>query len=415
MNYTNILKIVISFLLVNQSAAQNFDPNTKIMSIPKLDVGGDEYLNVKLRLISAELISFEQPSPGNIEPSITDIHLPHDFGVETLEIRNTNNSDIIKYTISSPSGNWLRVNEISKKDSTGTSYIIKISFDKNNGKSRSANLVLTKNQNSPINIFLSQSASETRVPVSNYSEGPHGFSFEYESFLSANRPYSYSVVEAPLNPIRFGHSSERFELRHGDCGGQDCGRSDGSRERSEVSQNGDQNLEGKTYWYGWSMYVPHDFPEVGNIPGTSKTQTFAQFHQNPLNPDSGWYPAWMFGKEFNGDFIVRSFPTYNNPPYVSNSYKLIDKNYFTSRWHDFLVNSKWSTRSDGFMKIWVNGVKKVDYNGPTMSPNNKWVYFKYGAYRPSDTNNLGSTVIYFDEIRRGNQRSDVDILSIDLD
>jgi len=51
-------------------------------------------------------------------------------------------------------------------------------------------------------------------------------------------------------------------------------------------------------------------------------------------------------------------------------------------------------------------VLAVDYRGYTRTPGNDDIYFKYGIYRHASN---VSTVIYYDEIRRGKNREDVEI------
>lgn len=58
---------------------------------------------------------------------------------------------------------------------------------------------------------------------------------------------------------------------------------------------------------------------------------------------------------------------------------MIDENELRGRWHRIEVNVKWSKNGDGFFRVWVNGEKKVDYSGQTMTKSK--TYFKYGVYR----------------------------------
>lgn len=58
---------------------------------------------------------------------------------------------------------------------------------------------------------------------------------------------------------------------------------------------------------------------------------------------------------------------------------LIDKSDFAGRWHRIEVHAKWQRDATGFFRVWVNGRKKLDYSGSTMSA--ETVYFRYGVYR----------------------------------
>lgn len=76
------------------------------------------------------------------------------------------------------------------------------------------------------------------------------------------KDYGYRIVPDPTGaaPTAF---VERFEVRSGDCaantGWDDCAN---DRERSELSEKGNRNPAGTTGWYGWSLYLPSDFPNV---------------------------------------------------------------------------------------------------------------------------------------------------------
>ena len=90
---------------------------------------------------------------------------------------------------------------------------------------------------------------------------------------------------------------------------------------------------------------------------------------------------------------------------------LINKNDFRGRWHDIVVHAKWCTGGGGFVKVWVNGELKAEVNGRN-TYNNEPIQFKYGVYR-SFVGRYGGRVptqiAYFDEVRKGLARADVDL------
>ena len=64
--------------------------------------------------------------------------------------------------------------------------------------------------------------------------------------------------------IRKGEASQRFEIRHGDCGvdgsWSDC---DNDRRRIErLLYQTDSEKENGITWYAWSLYLPEDFKEL---------------------------------------------------------------------------------------------------------------------------------------------------------
>ena len=206
--------------------------------------------------------------------------------------------------------------------------------------------------------------------------------------------YGYQVVNDPTGtaPSQF---VERFEVRPGDCnantGWNDC-KTD--RERSELSEKGERNPVGSTYWYGWSIFVPDDYVNIY----PTKT-ALGQFHQE------GSHPAWMFQNGSGGYFL---------DDHISGStrhyHKLIDEDELRGKWHHIEVHAKWATKNDGFFKVWVNGTEKVDYIGPTMTATK--IYFKYGVYRSflaryrkaKGAQEVPAQTVYYANVRRATVR-----------
>jgi hypothetical protein len=205
-----------------------------------------------------------------------------------------------------------------------------------------------------------------------------------------NKSHGYSIVEDPTNlaPVKM---VEVFEVRPGDCGKQsDWNDCETDRERSELSGKGN-NYSGDEYWYGWSIYFPEDYPNVY----PTKT-ALGQFHQKNS------HPVWMFENSDGG---------YNLEDQVRHvEYKLIDERELRGKWHRIEVQVKWSLSKEGYLRVWVNGVQKADYSGPTMTV--REIYFKYGVYRSFvsrykdkfDVDQVPTQKIYYANVRRGNSR-----------
>lgn len=212
-----------------------------------------------------------------------------------------------------------------------------------------------------------------------------------------NTEYGYLVITDPTGsaPVKF---VERFEVQPGDCaandGWDDCAN---DRERSELSERGNRNPHGETHWYGWSLYVPDDHINV-----FPTKLALGQFHQQ------NDHVVWMFQNGAGGIYLddqvtgrTRSKTT------------LIEPGDLVGRWHRFEVHAKWTRQDDGFFRVWVNGVQKADYTGPTMSA--EIVYFKYGVYRSfmsryknaHDVDEVPAQIAYFANVRRGATRDDI--------
>lgn len=207
------------------------------------------------------------------------------------------------------------------------------------------------------------------------------------------KDYGYEVVEdftgeAPATLI------EKFEVRSGDCSSGSGGWSDCAtdRERSELS-GPKNNFSGSEHWYGWSIYVPENYPNV--FP--TKT-ALGQFHQENGSP------AFMFQNKDGGYWIDRNFG------YTSHLVPLISKEDFKGKWHKIEVNAKWHP-SNGFFVVYVNGEEKWKFEGKTISE--KVVYFKYGVYRSfmqkyKSSNNeeeVPAQTVYFANVKRAKSRA----------
>jgi hypothetical protein len=250
-----------------------------------------------------------------------------------------------------------------------------------------------------------------------WAEGPQGFvgiGIEHRDLL---RPHNYTMVTDTLfHPIRAGWKSERFELVRGDCYTTDCDRQPPFERVEYAEVTGDSignpiSGEGTEFWYGWSFFVPS---HVNGISNNFFWNFIGQFQQSPSAQ-----PAWVFFKS-SGDglrplclmrFIVTTQYWQCDGP---GRYPIVPNDDFMNRWHDIIINARWTASEDGFLKLWLNGDLIVDYVGVTTSSGNTSVYFKYGLYRMRPPIGVFNdtevrNVVYFDEVRKGLSRDEVDI------
>ncbi|MRI33106.1 hypothetical protein EOPP23_08935 [Endozoicomonas sp. OPT23] len=206
--------------------------------------------------------------------------------------------------------------------------------------------------------------------------------------------YGYSVIEdstktAPSQMI------EVFDVRPGDCssnsGWNDCEK---DRERSELTEVDKDNYPGNEYWYGWSIYFPESYPNV-----YPTKVALGQFHQYQS------HPAWMFQNSSGGYHLDNHIPSNTKKDYL-----LIDESELRGKWHRIEVHVRWTKDDKGFFSVWVNGEKKVDYHGATMTAQR--VYFKYGVYRSfmsryknaNNANFVPAQTAYFSNVKRSDDR-----------
>lgn len=177
------------------------------------------------------------------------------------------------------------------------------------------------------------------------------------------QPHGYALISDPtgLAPIP---KVERFEVRSGDChfnaGWNDC---ENDRERSELSERTKESSRGQTSWYGWSFYVPPNWPDVW----PTKT-VLGQFHQN------GSHPLWMFLNN-KGGLVLDDQSSGRTKQLIP----LISASDFKGRWHRIEIQATWANSRQGAFNVWVNDVPTVNYKGRTMTA--KTVRFQYGVYR----------------------------------
>jgi hypothetical protein len=67
---------------------------------------------------------------------------------------------------------------------------------------------------------------------------------------------------------------------------------------------------------------------------------------------------------------------------------LVPEDSLRNRWVNFEIHVQWSTRDSGFFRVYVDGVQKVDYWGPTYYSGEP--YLKYGVYRSFVSRYTGS-------------------------
>jgi len=247
---------------------------------------------------------------------------------------------------------------------------------------------------------------------------------------------SISKVDGSTWPKKRGGDQLMVEVHKGDCTGTDCTRTDGARDRAEISYSYElETINGlwypnfnRDYWINFSFYVPKPYKEQGAQDETSQVTTFFQIMTSFKDKDNNfkYYPALMIGKGYNGPVSARFFPTVSI--FTSVNKVLIDDDNFEGHWHDITIKySAWVTDEAlttddeprcypnclkkapfNTVEIYVNGIKKVEYKNRTLLTADSNINLKFGLYRPTSAENITQN-IYFDEIRLGKNREEVDL------
>lgn len=247
--------------------------------------------------------------------------------------------------------------------------------------------------------------------------------------LSHSAPYRFVEVDTPT---RRGKIAQRFEIRHGDCGASrnwdDCSSDRGRVEMKETPKNV-ISVPDQGVWYGYSMLIPADFVSLGRA-NTVLGQVKAE----------GWgSPMWSL--------------TFNDKSYLNfpdqQKCRLGALTDWVGRWVDLTIYANYSSEGQGpFFELYKDGQVLCSRDTPfvpiELRDRPLKLGLKYGVYSsyvsrylaqhgripqavagqeqskdarsPSQTPfiydwgvQLPTHVIYYDEMRFGTSRQDVDV------
>jgi len=250
-----------------------------------------------------------------------------------------------------------------------------------------------------------------------------------------NKPYGFAKAEAP-EPVRAGSYSQRFELRNGDCG-SDSGWSDcqNDRQRTELSSNRKFTM-GEEIWIAYSIFFPKDYWDSNDF-----NTCVGQIHQHggPKGMANGLPsgPPLIQFETKDGYFSIKYHElSGSSSNIIDDGIKtdLAKLDLLRGKWTDVLFHIKFA-KEDGFLEIFINGKKKYNLrNGATILRNKQGkeisyrkdtnfiifepqdFYFKYGIYQSFISRHIEKTgtvvptqIVYYDEVRVGSSRDDVDI------
>nr|WP_164860740.1 heparin lyase I family protein [Parasedimentitalea marina] len=261
--------------------------------------------------------------------------------------------------------------------------------------------------------------------------------------MGANRNYGFARIR---NHARLGRRAQRFELRHGDCGGNkywsDCSNDRQRVERKEDPKNRIQRV-GDQVWYGWSFYLPSNFRDIGPA-NTTLGQMKMRGWRTPLwhfNMRDGSAMMW-FGSEggctvariakLRGQWLdVTIFADYSLSPKGPSFIMYLNGQQVCSR-RKPMVTQKMVNESEGelylkygiynsYVSRWLSQHKtqavaaqpftdayQVSTGGSKASRSATAAPFNYdwGVQLPAQ-------IVFYDEMRYGNSREQVDVRIIE--
>jgi Polysaccharide lyase len=191
-----------------------------------------------------------------------------------------------------------------------------------------------------------------------YNGSPAGYPGGYPVAVQSDATYGYKA---------------RFEIRNGDV------PPFGGSQRTEVRNLiGTTGSNGQTRWYEWRQQFPSGWSNNGQWGITCQ-------HHADIEGSPPLCFGWTKWDGANNDFMmrVREVMAWNVP---------ID-----TAWHHFTLEVKWSTGSDGYIKLWYDQVPQTVFGeyqwfGQTQLSGGSSVYFKEGIYR--DVNATATQIAY---------------------
>ena len=227
--------------------------------------------------------------------------------------------------------------------------------------------------------------------------------------------YNFQYIKDKTK-ARAGKYFQRFELRDGDCFGDDnWSDCENNRERVEFSAEPQQRPV-KKQCYGYSLMLSKEFID------THPTNTsLGQIQQKggPTGTAEGLasFPpliqidAFLGGLHLNWHVLSGSKTNVIDRGY---HYELKRLRNMKEVWTDISFCLDFENKR---MDVWIDGVQKVKILKSPINFVPEEIYFKHGIYRSfiskykerKKKNKMPTQVVFYDEIRRGNSIEEVDI------
>lgn len=222
--------------------------------------------------------------------------------------------------------------------------------------------------------------------------------------------WGYTTAKAP-QPVYRGKSSQRFEVRPGDCGSNndwnDC-KTD--RERAEVTS--EKFYIGSDNWISFLIYLPSDFTTSPTV-----NTTLGQVHMTSgFQRSRGGFTAYppLLELDAKGDdytaCFVRFFEEDGSAANRCDNRKLISKiSDMRGRWSRITIHFSAKSRNPS-VEIFFDS--KLVASFQQMFPYDPQDYYlKYGIYRSFVSKHRGpmpTQIVYYDEVKVGKTQDEVE-------
>ena len=217
-----------------------------------------------------------------------------------------------------------------------------------------------------------------------------------EKFHHLNSPKAINPVSVSEFSI-IGKNSIRFESNNGECGKEpkwnDCTN---DRERTELYYK--KKPWKKERWYRFYIYLPKDYNSIAPA-----KMSLIQWKRHKPSKVLVMFQHMHAGLTFN-----------RNGDSFKDSYVVLKRNEeLLGNWTEIIFNTNWHPKPEkGFMKVWIDGKLKVDFNGVSNTKKGNELSLRYGLYSSSmsryktafQTQTMPQRVIFFDGSKRRDRR-----------
>jgi hypothetical protein len=226
-----------------------------------------------------------------------------------------------------------------------------------------------------LSVFLLMVAA---VPVMR-AEGAPGVTFQCSFTGSPTEcgflEQSKASKRATLTPIaRDGATGVELRTFPGDINVFGSGN---AAERTDLSlpQSLTGCYQGRQQWWAHSLRFPDDYV-VPLLGAAWHWGVVFDFHHTA---GGGQANVQVVSLPTGLAFWIAGGPNVIQGPGAPGFYQQMIGPVVKNTWYDFVYNVRWSSGSDGFIKGWVNGELKLNYQGPTLYAG-KGCYLKLANY-----------------------------------
>jgi hypothetical protein len=197
------------------------------------------------------------------------------------------------------------------------------------------------------------------------------------------------------DPVRAGKHALKVHLTH-------------DQKRTEVT--GLRSGPYGEYKYGWSIYIPKDFDADHWFSIITQWHDYGsgKEYQEDGGPPTHLYISkggtWRFKVRYQDGETAKT---------ANQQFSLGSIDPDRGKWTDFVMEVNWQSpkSGDGYLRLYKNGEKVIDYAGPTWyEEKTSGPYFKMGIYKGKTgwKGDENGAVLYFDEFRFGDRTITMD-------